>query len=174
MIQFVTTQQDAKKIRRVKVNSKVSYIVGNEALIDDIEELWTELNQIHFEKTVDFKRRYREFTFCERKQSLLSCADKGELSIAIACDNERKIGYCVSSIIDNVGEIDSLYVKSDYRGKRIGGTLMEKSLDWINSHDVTAVRVKVAIGNEEVFGFYSTYGFKPIFTELQIVATNQP
>jgi ribosomal protein S18 acetylase RimI-like enzyme len=47
--------------------------------------------------------------------------------------------------------------------------MMEKSLDWFNSLNVTIVTVKVAAGNEEAFGFYSKYGFKPIFTELQIV-----
>jgi ribosomal protein S18 acetylase RimI-like enzyme len=59
-------------------------------------------------------------------------------------------------------------VKPDYRKLHIGSTLMEKSLDWFNSLDVTTVTIKVAVGNEKAFGFYSKYGFKPIFTELQI------
>jgi ribosomal protein S18 acetylase RimI-like enzyme len=156
------------------MNNGISYFNGNETRIDDIEELWIELNQVHFEKSPDFKRRYRDFTFRQRKQSLLSRAGKGKLSIAIAYDGDKKIGYCVSGIVDNIGEIDSIYVKPDYRKQHIGSVLMEKSLDWINSCDVTGVTVKVAAGNEEAFGFYSKYGFKPIFTELQIAAKPSP
>jgi ribosomal protein S18 acetylase RimI-like enzyme len=150
------------------MKNEISYLTGNETLIDHIEELWVELNQAHFEKSRDFKHRYENFTFCERKQSLLSCADKGELFVVIACDGGGKVGYCVSSRIGNDGEIDSIYVKPEYRKLHIGSTLMEKSLDWLNSLDVTTVTIKVAAGNEEAFGFYSRYGFKPIFTELQI------
>jgi ribosomal protein S18 acetylase RimI-like enzyme len=153
------------------MNNEISYLTGNETLIDYIEELWIALNQVHFEKSRDFKHRYNNFTFYERKQSLLSCADKGELFIAIAYDGGRKIGYCASSLVGNAGEIDSIYVKPDYRKLHIGSTLMKKSLDWLNSFDATTVTIKVAAGNEEAFGFYSSYGFKPIFTELQI-ATN--
>jgi ribosomal protein S18 acetylase RimI-like enzyme len=51
---------------------------------------------------------------------------------------------------------------------------MEKSLDRINSRDTTSVTIKVAAGNEEAFGFYSKYGFKPIFTELQIATKSSP
>jgi ribosomal protein S18 acetylase RimI-like enzyme len=51
---------------------------------------------------------------------------------------------------------------------------MEKSLDWLNLLDATTVTIKVAVGNEEAFGFYSNYGFKPIFTELQIATKSIP
>ncbi|MDR1043786.1 MAG: GNAT family N-acetyltransferase [Candidatus Adiutrix sp.] len=156
------------------MNNEISYFNGNETLIDDIEELWTELNQIHFEKSLDFKHRYNDFTFRQRKQSLLSSASKGKLFIAIAYDGNRRIGYCVSSIVDNIGEIDSIYVKPEYRKQHIGSVLMEKSLDRINSCDATSVTIKVAAGNEEAFGFYSKYGFKPIFTELQIATKPSP
>jgi ribosomal protein S18 acetylase RimI-like enzyme len=133
------------------------------------EELWIELNQVHFEKSFDFKRRYKDFTFHKRRQSLLAHASKEELFIAVAYDGSEKIGYCVSSVVDNIGEIDSIYVKLGYRKQNIGSALMEKSLDRINSHKPTTVTIKVAVGNEEAFGFYSKYGFRPIFTELQIV-----
>jgi hypothetical protein len=66
--------------------------------------LWVELNQIHFEKSPDFKHRYKNLTFCERKQSLLFHVGKGELFIALAYEGGRKIGYCVSSLIGNAGD----------------------------------------------------------------------
>jgi ribosomal protein S18 acetylase RimI-like enzyme len=150
------------------MNNKITYLTGDETLIDHIEELWTELNQVHFEKSLDFKHHYKNLTFCKRKKLLLSRIDEGELFITIACDGGRKIGYCIASLAGNAGEIDSIYVKPDYRKLHIGSTLLEKSLDWFNSLNATTATIKVAVGNEEAFDFYSRYGFEPIFTELQI------
>ncbi|MDR2612923.1 MAG: GNAT family N-acetyltransferase [Deltaproteobacteria bacterium] len=156
------------------MNGEITFFTGDETLIGDIEELWIRLNQIHFQNSPDFKHRYKDFTFQKRKQSLLSCASKGKLSITVAYDGSEKVGYCVSSIADNIGDIDSIYVKPGYRRRNIGSALVEKSLDWINSHQPTTVTIKVAIGNEEALAFYSNFGFRPIFTELQIATEPSP
>jgi len=140
---------------------------GNEKLLADIEELWEQLNQLHMAKSLDFKHHYRTFTFQARSKSLLSIAEKGKLFIAIAHHREEKIGYIVSSIIDETGEIDSVFIKPEYRKKGVGNMLMEASLNWIKTNNVKLIRVAVSVGNEEVFGFYAKYGFKPRLTVLQ-------
>jgi len=73
----------------------------------------------------------------------------------------------VSSIIDETGEIDSVFIKPEYRKKGVGNMLMEASLNWIKTNNVKLIRVAVSVGNEEVFGFYAKYGFKPRLTVLQ-------
>jgi ribosomal protein S18 acetylase RimI-like enzyme len=147
----------------------ISYITGDERIIDDIEELWEELNQLHLDKSPYFKHHYSVFTFQARKESLMACANRGKLNVIIACQKDAKIGYCVSSAVDNVGEIDSIYIKLDYRGQRIGDKLMKMSLDWLRENNVKSIHIAVSSGNEEVFGFYSKYGFKPRFTKLEFI-----
>ncbi|MCL2156540.1 MAG: GNAT family N-acetyltransferase [Methanobrevibacter sp.] len=65
-------------------------------------------------------------------------------------------------------EIDSFYVKAKYQKRQIGKMLLEKSLNWIKSKSVEKVIVNISTGNEEVFDFYSRYGFKPRLTQLKM------
>jgi len=150
------------------LKGEISFKTGDATLIDEIGELWSELNLIHYEKSPHFKHFFGTFEFRDRKQMFLAHAEKGTLFIVFAYDGGRIIGYCVSSIVEGVGEIESLYVKPDYRKSHIGKNLMEKSLEWIKLNGVKKMLLKVAYGNEEVFSFYEKYGFKPRLTELYI------
>lgn len=150
-------------------NKEINYITGSTNLLDDVKELWEELNQIHFEKSVDFKNHYTAFTFATRKESIVRHMENGKLLVVIAYRNNLKIGYCISSVVNEIGEIDSIFVKSDCRKSAVGHKLMQQSLDWMKSNLAKRIIVKVSVGNEEVFGFYSKYGFAPRLTELQII-----
>ncbi|MFR9201463.1 MAG: GNAT family N-acetyltransferase [Candidatus Gastranaerophilaceae bacterium] len=151
------------------MDKKIEFITGDTSLLDEIKELWEELNQFHIEKSVDFKNHYKAFTFAARKESIVRHIENGALLVAIAYCNNLKIGYCISSVVDGIGEIDSIFVKTGYRKSDVGHKLMEMSLDWIKTNAAKKIVVKVSVGNEEVFGFYSKYGFAPCLTELQII-----
>ena len=146
---------------------------GDERLLCDIEELWKQLNQLHIEKSPDFKEYYRTTSFQTRSQGFLSAAKRGKLFISIAYCGEEKIGYVVASVVDETGEVDSIFVKPDYRNKHIGDLLMEASLNWIMTNNVKLTRIAVSVGNEEVFGFYAKYGFKPRLSVLQFIPESQ-
>ena len=137
-------------------------------MLDELSELWDELRLYQLERSTDFKWHYESFTFHDRKKPLLLCADRGKLFIVIAYHDGVKIGYCISSVVDGVGEIESIYVKTDYRKQNIGNGLMSKSIEWIKTYDVRKVMVKVVTGNEDAMGFYSRFGFKPRFTDMQL------
>ena len=151
------------------MDKKIEFITGDTSPLDEIKELWEELNQFHIEKSVDFKNHYKAFTFAARKESIVRHIENGALLVAIAYCNNLKIGYCISSVVDGIGEIDSIFVKTGYRKSDVGHKLMEMSLDWIKTNAAKKIVVKVSVGNEEVFGFYSKYGFAPCLTELQII-----
>lgn len=149
-------------------NKKFTFITGDANLLAAIKELWEELNQLHIEKSVDFQNHYKAFTFAARKESIVRHTENGALLVTIAYCNNLKIGYCIASIVDGSGEIDSIFVKTGYRQSDVGHKLMEMSLDWLKTNAAKKIIVKVSAGNEEVFEFYSKYGFAPCLTELQI------
>ena len=151
------------------MSNKITFITGDEMLLDDIGELWEKLRRHHLEKSSDFRQHFKDTTFKERKEVLMNKAKAGKMFIVIACDGEDKIGYCVSSVVNKVGEIESIYVNPNYRKYRLGSTLMEKSLEWIKAKGIEKIILTVAAGNEEAFGFYSKFGFVPKQTELQLV-----
>jgi GNAT superfamily N-acetyltransferase len=154
------------------MDNTLSFIIGNESIIDEVGELWEELNKYHLEKSVDFKSHYKTFTFQMRKEKLTPYTEKGNLFIIIAKIKKKKVGYGIASVKENIDEIDSIYVKPRYHGGDIGKILIKKSLNWIKSKNVEKIIVNISIGNEEVFDFYSQYGFKPRLTQLEIVSKN--
>jgi len=100
--------------------------------------------------------------FEKRKTFFLKKATNAELRVDIAVDakTEQNVGYCVSSIDkEKTGEIESLFVASDYRGFGIGDCLMRRVLTWMDKKGAAAKIVEVAAGNEQALSFYNRYGF---------------
>ena len=146
-----------------------TYISGNVSLIDKIKPLWEELNQQHLSLSPYFKDYYLTLTFQDRKKAILQRSLGGDVRVDLALDSSGKlIGYCVTSI-DNLatGEIDSIFVNPQYRKQGIGRALMEKALEWLNSKGVKKKIVSVAVGHEQVYRFYSRFGFLPRRTLLE-------
>ena len=147
----------------------IKYVSGNARLIDKITPLWQELNKQHLNLSPYFKDYYETLTFENRKRAILQRAIGGDVKVDLAYDDsERLVGYCVSSIDKlQTGEIDSIFVISEYRGKGIGATLMEKALEWLKSKGSKKNIVSVAVGNEMAYVFYEQFGFYPRRTLLE-------
>ena len=141
---------------------KIQYVHGNEALLDSIRLLWQSLNQHHLDLSPYFKQDYVEMNFEKRESYWLKKALSTELRVDIAVDvmTGQNVGYCVSSIDEEkTGEIESIFVASNYRGWGIGDSLMRTVLAWMDEKGTAAKIVEVAVGNEQAFGFYNRYGF---------------
>jgi ribosomal protein S18 acetylase RimI-like enzyme len=142
----------------------IIYLEVDEQEIDIIRPLWEKLRDYHQGLSLYFAGRYIEFTFQRRKEELLKKSRNGSLKIDIAKDNDTKwlIGYCVSSISDELeGEVDSIYIEEDYRSLGIGKELIERAIKWMDANKVKIKRIVVAVGNEELLSFYSKYDFLP-------------
>lgn len=133
--------------------------------IDLIEPLWRELNLHHRERSKNFKDHFSSFTFAERSKKLFA---KDKLAIFAARENSELVGYCIASSNNGAGEIDSLYVKPQFRGASLGMFLTEFAMSWLSGIDCSQISVCVAEGNEGAFSFYEKFGFKKRFHVLQI------
>ena len=142
----------------------ISYTKLNKDEIDIIKPLWEKLRAHHKELSKDFQERYAEFKFEERKEELLKKSENGILKVDIAKDNDADeiIGYCISSISENLeGEIDSIYLIEKYRSFGIGDELMKRSLNWMDEKGVKTKKIMIAAGNEDTIEFYRRYNFFP-------------
>jgi len=148
---------------------EITYVSGNESLIDEIAPLWEELNRQHLGLSTYFRDYYEVSKFEDRKRGLQQRTCGGELRVDIALDvSKRPIGYCVTSIDQWLtGEIESLFVDQHNRGQGIGTTLMEKALNWLNVKGAKRNIVAVAVGNEQVYTFYEHFSFFPRRTLLE-------
>jgi ribosomal protein S18 acetylase RimI-like enzyme len=105
-----------------------------------------------------------------KKQYIINTSNSGALRIDLAKDVETGeiIGFCTSIVSeDNKGEINSIYIEPNYQRQGIGGTLMSRALEWMDSLSVKTKTLGVAVGNEEVFKFYSHYNFYPKSIHLE-------
>jgi ribosomal protein S18 acetylase RimI-like enzyme len=148
---------------------EVTYVSGNESLMDKIAPLWEELNRLHLSFSPYFQEYYKTMTFEDRKCSLQQRTSGGEIRVDLALDDsENPIGYCVTSIDQWLtGEIESIFVNPLHRGRGIGTKLIEKALDWLEVKGTKRNIVAVAVGNEQVYAFYERFGFFPRRTLLE-------
>ncbi|MBK1810708.1 GNAT family N-acetyltransferase [Clostridium sp. YIM B02505] len=128
---------------------------------DLIKPLWEKLNSIHFNKSVHFKSKYEKFTFDKRMESINKKAQNGIIRIDMLLDSDtgKYIGYCLSSIEDNLGEIDSIFIESQYRKFKLGDKLMRSALNWFELNLATNIEINVVYANDEALPFYERYGF---------------
>ncbi len=78
--------------------------------------------------------------FENRKEELLKKSENGILRLDLVVDSisERIVGYSVTPISYEKGEIDSIYVEEKFRSTGIGNKLMKRALKWL---DVKGVRI---------------------------------
>ena len=149
--------------------NKVEYVSGSASLLNRIRDLWLELNDHHITVSAHFSDNLSKSSFDARKESLAKSSTEENLLVEIAIDAQSKtdIAYCITSIkSDNKGEIESIYVKPQYRRSGIGTSLMSRAIDWLDSKNVAQKTVGVVCGNEQAFDFYSQFGFYPRATIL--------
>lgn len=146
-------------------------IEGNQEVLDRVKPLWEKLNEHHKSNATYFVKRYEEFTFDKRKESLLKKIKyNAMMHIGLAIDSNKNmlVGYCISTVDkESIGEIESIYIDELYRGYGIGDKLIRKALSWMESLSVKKKLISVAVGNEQAFYFYARYGFYPCVTMLE-------
>ena len=149
----------------------INYITGSVELLDTVGPLWEKLNAHHAERSPYFVFGHLQLTYAERKAYFQTLAQSAELRVDLAHDSEtgHYVGYCVSAITAEAGVVESIFTEADYRGQGIGDMLLQQALNWMDAYNVPIKRVNVAVGNEEAFGFYAQYGFRPRHTVLQQV-----
>jgi len=151
---------------------KIKYIQGNQNLIDEIKVLWEDLNRLMSERSIHFKNHFLAMTFEKRKTEILEKVSCGEIHIDLAVNEltGNSAGYIVSSIdTKKTGIIESVYVAETYRGIGIGDNLMKNALAWLDEKNAKVKILDVTVGNENVYSFYSRYGFLPRQTQLKQV-----
>ncbi len=132
--------------------------------VSTIKDLWESLNAHHLAMATNFKQFYSGFTFEKRIESL---SKKDRLTIFVAQDRGENIGYCIASVDDRAGEIDSIFVQAQHRRTGIGSELLSRALQWLENQGCETIRVGIAEGNEAAAGFYKRFGFKERMIVMQ-------
>lgn len=147
----------------------IEYTAGGEELFPFLSPLWEKLRDHHADRSVYFAAYFRNRFFEDRICDLTNDG-KILLKVDLARDqtDDKIVGYCISAVNkDQIGEIESLFIEEAYRGLGIGNELMERAIRWLDDCHVKSKKIAVAVGNEEVFGFYQQFGFYPRLVILE-------
>lgn len=88
--------------------------------------------------------------------------------VIVAVDTNGEVVGCVHAFIDlrlaegEIGEIVSLVVKKELRGKGIGTKLLHKSRQWIQESGCEKVRIRANTVREDAHQFYIDQDFEEI------------
>jgi ribosomal protein S18 acetylase RimI-like enzyme len=132
-----------------------------------LKPLWQKLNEIHLSDSPHFKDFYKTFTFEQRIVSFDTIIPDNML-IQIVEDAGKIFGFCISAIINETGEIESLFLEESVRGNNLGETLCRNAIEWMKKRSCKNIQVSVSYGHESVFGFYEKLGFYPRMISLQL------
>jgi len=135
--------------------------------ITHIKTLW-EKNRIYHEVNSEyFKELYRSICFKHLTEGLKDIPED-ELKITVTQKDETYIGYCISVITNNSGELKSLHVDKDFRGRGIGRELVGEHLQWLKKKNCKSIGVKVSYENDPTISFYKRLGFFPNTLHMQL------
>lgn len=151
------------------LDKSVEYDCIKKESIALLKPLWQKLNIHHKEKSIFFKEKYEGFTFEDRIEKLYEKAQRVDIMIEIAKLDGTIIGYGISSIKCEVGEVESIYIDPEFRGYKVGEKLMSDALDWMENKSVKIKRIVVASGNDDVLSFYKKFGFNSEYVTLRQV-----
>ncbi|MFW6366298.1 MAG: GNAT family N-acetyltransferase [Spirochaetota bacterium] len=126
--------------------------------IQCVRSLWDELRTLHHDDSVFFKDYYRSITFEKRMQKFLDLPEDRVL-IDLAANGGETVGYCISSMDDDVGQIDSICIAKPFRHAGIGTKLVDRALSWLKESGCKRIQLSVAEGHEYVIDFYKRFGF---------------
>ena len=132
--------------------------------LDIIKPLWTNLKNHHADISSHFQETYQAADFENRKEELLKKSSPNNMRVEVVsdCDKNCFVGYCISSISDEgKGEIDSIYLEKEYRKLGLGKEMVKRAMEWMESQDTDELKIVVAVGNEDLLPFYSSFNFFP-------------
>lgn len=151
-------------MRPIAGDAEIEFVSGGAELLERVRPLWAELRRHVGGRSRHFSQEMASMTWEERRSEILDKAAGGgvRIDLAIEAGTSRAVGYCVSSLTrEGEGEIDSIFVVADQRGRGIGDQLMRRAMAWLDASGARSETLEVTWGNDEVMGFYAQRGFLP-------------
>lgn len=148
-------------------NSKIVYRDINIDEIHMIKDIWEKNREFYINISNFFNFLYKGIVFEDRMKPFESM-NQDNLKITIAQENDIVIGYCLSTTDDSYGEMNTLHVKEEERGKGVGKKLMEMHLKWMKEKECLNISLHVSCENENTIAFYEGFGFRKNTIEMRM------
>ena len=91
--------------------------------------------------------------------------DAGPKVIFVYDTGHELVGFIRVALMDSwlsPGQVESLYVRDDYRSQGVGQVLMAQALAWCAAHEAAEVGLHVSASNAGAARLYAQLGFRPV------------
>ena len=91
--------------------------------------------------------------------------DPGRKVIFVCDTGQELVGFIRVALMNSwlcPGQVESLYVRDDYRSRGVGQALMAQALAWCAAHGAAEVGLHVSASNAGAARFYARLGFRPV------------
>lgn len=132
-----------------------------------IKDLWEKNRKFHQDKTQNFSYEYLNLNFEERMTNIFN-SEGIKYKITGIMYKNNIIGYCLSIIQKNKGELCTLFILKEYRNKGLGQILVKEHLNWLQKNKCEDISVNVLIENIRTIQFYKILGFKENIISMKI------
>lgn len=137
--------------------------------ISIIKELWERNRKYHEKISENFNFLYSDIIFEDRISRFKSFNEKNiKITIAIDDRNSEVIGYSISTLEHNKGEIETIHVLENYRGKGIGKFLINSHISWLKANNCSSIVLSVDYSNANTIKFYKSIGFAENIVEMRL------
>lgn len=132
-----------------------------------------DLNSIQELNNKLFKKEYKEYdsslevgwTYSSAGENYFKNIIKNNYAV-VAVDKDKIIGYLAGNIhmygsyTTKLAELENMFVKPEYRNRKIGSKMIEKFINYCKEQGITEIRVTAYLQNEQAIEFYKKHGFQ--------------
>jgi ribosomal protein S18 acetylase RimI-like enzyme len=139
--------------------------------LDDVRELWLALHRHHRATAALPVVADDEASWLRRRATYQEWLGAGEALLLLASSGERAVGYAVVHLLpgpddtwpvgERHAELYSLSVAAEFRGRGIGGQLMDRVDAELDRLRIRDLQIAVMVGNSDAQRFYERRGFRP-------------
>lgn len=135
--------------------------------IAELKSLWEGNRIFHQHLSKYFSADYEGLIFEQRMNALFEYAEKVKITVA-KDETAVPVGYCLSIIHGNTGEVATLYIDEQHRKKGIAKKLLSQHLDWLKGQLCKDIFVHVLSVNEHAIRLYEDMGFEQDLLKMRV------
>lgn len=139
--------------------------------IEIIKELWEENRKFHENISEYFSYQYKDLTFEDRMKACLE-ERNSIFKVTGASVNSKLIGYALSSIYKQNGEVLTLYILEEFRKLGIAGKMLNLHKNWFKENNCVSISVFVSVENKIAQNLYNKIGFENHIIKMEIPKYN--
>lgn len=135
-----------------------------------IEPLWNALREHHSQVTPELgEPRSREESWRRRRSEYEAWLEDGDAFVLLAERSGTSVGYAMVHVrsgsptwplSEKVGEIETLSVLPQERGKGTGKALLEAVREELGAREISELSLHVMNTNKDAMRFYESHGFE--------------